>query len=110
QLSGGERQRVAIARALATRPAVLLCDEPTSALDTRTTADILRLLERARDEFGATIVIVTHELDVVKAICRRAAVFERGRLREVLDVTAGIDAFEGSRSEEHTSELQSRFD
>jgi D-methionine transport system ATP-binding protein len=96
QLSGGERQRVAIARALATRPAVLLCDEPTSALDTRTTADILRLLERARDEFGATIVIVTHELDVVKAFCRRAAVFERGRLREVLDVTAGIDAFEGS--------------
>ncbi|HJG79126.1 MAG TPA: ATP-binding cassette domain-containing protein [Brevibacterium senegalense] len=106
QLSGGERQRVAIARALATRPAVLLCDEPTSALDTRTTADILRLLERARDEFGATIVIVTHELDVVKAICRRAAVFERGRLREVLDVTAGIDAFEGSYLEHARRTLQ----
>src|SRR5699024_6554676 len=106
QLSGGERQRVAIARALATRPAVLLCDEPTSALDNRTTADILRLMERAHDEFGATIVIVTHELDVVKAICRRAAVFERGRLREVLDVTAGIDAFEGSYLEHARRTLQ----
>lgn len=96
QLSGGEKQRVAIARALATRPAVLLCDEPTSALDTHTTTDILRLLENARDEFGATIVIVTHELDVVKAICRRAAVFERGNLREILEVRSGRGAATGS--------------
>ena len=106
QLSGGERQRVAIARALVIRPAVLLCDEPTSALDTRTTADILRLLERARDELGATIVVVTHELEVVRAICSRAAVFERGNLREILEVTAGHDAFEGSYLEHARRTLQ----
>ncbi|MBK0417454.1 ATP-binding cassette domain-containing protein [Leucobacter sp. CSA1] len=86
QLSGGEKQRVAIARSLVTRPGVLLCDEPTSALDTQTTHDILNLLVHTRDRFGTTIVIVTHELDVVKAICRRAAVFEGGRLRETLTV------------------------
>lgn len=106
QLSGGEKQRVAIARALATRPTVLLCDEPTSALDTHTTADILRLLENARDEFGATIVIVTHELDVVKSVCRRAAVFERGRLREILEVTSGRGGSVGTYLEHARKALQ----
>lgn len=96
QLSGGEKQRVAIARALATRPTVLLCDEPTSALDTHTTDDILGLLQNARDEFGATVVIVTHELNVVKAICRRAAVFEKGRLREILTVSGNRDRADGT--------------
>ena len=96
QLSGGEKQRVAIARALATRPSVLLADEPTSALDTSTTADILTLLRSARDEYGTTIVVVTHELDVAKAICDRAAVFERGRLRETLTVNGSRSAVKGS--------------
>lgn len=86
QLSGGQMQRVAIARALVTRPGLLLCDEPTSALDTRTTADILDLLADTRRDFGTTIVLVTHELDAVGAICDRAAVLERGELKSVFPV------------------------
>ncbi|WP_306232150.1 methionine ABC transporter ATP-binding protein [Agrococcus beijingensis] len=86
QLSGGERQRVGLARALVARPALLLCDEPTSSLDTTTTAEVLRVLARARDELGTTVVVITHDLDVVKAICDRAALLERGALREVLTV------------------------
>ncbi|UOQ58021.1 ATP-binding cassette domain-containing protein [Leucobacter allii] len=89
QLSGGEQQRVAIARALVTDPALLLCDEPTSALDTHTTAEILALLRATRAEFGTTIALVTHELEAVKAICDAAAVFERGRLQEIVEVSAG---------------------
>ncbi|MCR8670935.1 ATP-binding cassette domain-containing protein, partial [Agrococcus sp. HG114] len=86
QLSGGERQRVGLARALVARPPLLLCDEPTSSLDASTTADVLRVLARAREELGATVVVVTHDLDVVKAICDRAALLERGALRELLPV------------------------
>lgn len=86
QLSGGERQRVGIARALITRPSVLLCDEPTSSLDASTTAGVLQVLRNARDRLGTTIVVVSHDLDVVGAICRRAALLEKGRLREVFTV------------------------
>jgi D-methionine transport system ATP-binding protein len=86
QLSGGQKQRVAIARALVTRPGLLLCDEPTSALDTRTTADILQLLSHTRRDFGTTIVLVTHELDAVGAICDRAAVLERGVLKDIIPI------------------------
>ncbi|WP_104083430.1 ATP-binding cassette domain-containing protein [Cryobacterium sp. Y11] len=86
QLSGGQKQRVAIARALVTRPGLLLCDEPTSALDTRTAADILKLLAHTRDEFGTTIVLVTHQLNAVAAICDRAAVLERGVLRDIIPI------------------------
>ena len=86
QLSGGQRQRVAIARALVTRPGLLLCDEPTSALDNRTAADILDLLARTRRDFGTTIVLVTHELPAVAAVCDRAAVLERGVLKDILPV------------------------
>lgn len=86
QLSGGEQQRVALARALVGRPSLLLCDEPTSSLDTTTTGDVLRVLANARTEFGTTVVVVTHDLDVVKAICDRAALLERGVLREVFDI------------------------
>jgi D-methionine transport system ATP-binding protein len=82
QLSGGQRQRVAIARALATKPAVLLSDEPTSALDTETTASVLDTLRRVRDEMGVTILLVTHELSAVRAICDRVAVLDRGRITE----------------------------
>lgn len=86
QLSGGERQRVGIARALVTRPSLLLCDEPTSSLDARTTADVLQVLRDARDRFGTTIVVISHDLDAVGAICDRAALLEKGRLRELFDV------------------------
>lgn len=86
QLSGGERQRVGIARALVTRPALLLCDEPTSSLDARTTADVLRVLSDARDQLGTTVVVISHDLDAVGAICDRAALLEKGRLRELFEV------------------------
>lgn len=86
QLSGGEQQRAGLARALVGRPAILLADEPTSSLDTRTTSEVLRVLASARDVFGTTVVVITHDLDVVKAICDRAALLERGVLREVFPV------------------------
>src|SRR5699024_3438627 len=87
QLSGGEQQRVAIARALVGRPAVLLCDEPTSSLDTTTTSEVLGVLASARAELGTTVVVITHDLDVVKAICDRAALLERGELQQIFPVT-----------------------
>jgi len=82
QLSGGQQQRVAIARALATKPAVLLSDEPTSALDAETTSSVLELLQRVRDEMGVTILLITHELDAVRAICDRVAVLDHGTIVE----------------------------
>ena len=86
QLSGGQKQRVAIARALASDPKVLLCDEATSALDPQTTASILKLLKRLNEETGITIVIITHQMQVVKDICQRVAVMEQGRVAEEGDV------------------------
>ena len=82
QLSGGQKQRVAIARALANDPKVLLCDEATSALDPQTTRSILRLLKQLNETLGLTIVLITHEMAVVKEICHRVAVMERGRVVE----------------------------
>lgn len=82
QLSGGQRQRVAIARALAARPSVLLCDEPTSALDAETTDAILKLLKRVRDELNLTVLLITHELPAVQAICERVAVLDQGVIVE----------------------------
>ncbi len=82
QLSGGQRQRVAIARALCLNPTVLLTDEPTSALDPETTASVLEILRRVRDELKVTIVLITHELDAVRALCDRVAVLENGRIVE----------------------------
>ena len=86
QLSGGQKQRVAIARALASDPKVLLCDEETSALDPQTTASILKLLRRLNEDTGITIVIITHQMQVVKDICQRVAVMEQGRVAEEGDV------------------------
>ena len=82
QLSGGQKQRVAIARALANEPKVLLCDEATSALDPQTTQSILSLLQRLNRDMNITIVVITHEMAVVKKICHRAAVLEHGRVVE----------------------------
>jgi D-methionine transport system ATP-binding protein len=82
QLSGGQKQRVAIARALANDPKVLLCDEATSALDPQTTRSILRLIQDINRKTGITVVIITHEMMVVKEICHRVAVMELGRVVE----------------------------
>ena len=77
QLSGGQKQRVAIARALVLDPKILLCDEATSALDPKTTRDILRLIQDINKRLGITVVVITHEMAVVKEICHRVAVMER---------------------------------
>jgi D-methionine transport system ATP-binding protein len=82
QLSGGQKQRVGIARALANEPSVLLCDEATSALDPSTTKSILALLKKINRELGLTIVLITHEMEVVKDICDRMAVMQNGKIIE----------------------------
>ncbi|MFD4931681.1 methionine ABC transporter ATP-binding protein [Peribacillus butanolivorans] len=82
QLSGGQKQRVGIARALANDPTVLLCDEATSALDPTTTKAILQLLKKISRELGITIVLITHEMEVVKELCHRVAVMQDGRIIE----------------------------
>lgn len=82
QLSGGQKQRVAIARALAANPKILLCDEATSALDPRTTQSILQLLKEINQNYGITIVIITHEMSVVREICSHVAIISEGRLVE----------------------------
>ncbi|AGC67077.1 D-methionine ABC transporter ATP-binding protein MetN [Thermoclostridium stercorarium subsp. stercorarium DSM 8532] len=86
QLSGGQKQRVAIARALATDPKVLLCDEITSALDPNTTRSILELLQNINRTMGVTIVMITHEMEVIEQICHRVAVINGGRIVEMGDV------------------------
>ncbi len=86
QLSGGQKQRVAIARALASDPSILLCDEATSALDPQTTKSILKLLRDVNKKLGITIVIITHEMSVIKEICHRVAVMENGNVVELNDV------------------------
>lgn len=117
ELSGGQKQRVAIARALANDPKVLLCDEATSALDPQTTRDILDLLKELNRNLGITIVIITHEMAVVKEVCNRVAVMENGRIvekgdiysvfsnpkapitRRFIDTTDGIDSIKSELAE-----------
>lgn len=96
QLSGGQKQRVAIARALANDPKVLLCDEATSALDPQTTKSILKLLKQVNERLGLTIVLITHEMSVVKEICDRVAIMEGG---EVIEEGAIIDVFRKPKAE-----------
>ncbi|MBE5203114.1 methionine ABC transporter ATP-binding protein [Pectobacterium quasiaquaticum] len=86
QLSGGQKQRVGIARAIANDPEVLLCDEPTSALDLETSAAILALLKEINETLGITIVLISHEMSVIKAVCDRVAVMTGGRVVEEGDV------------------------
>mgnify|MGYP000912150689 FL=1 len=82
KLSGGQKQRIGIARALATHPKILLCDEATSALDPKTTKSILELLKKINQEFGITILLITHEMEVVKEICNKVAVMQDGEIKE----------------------------
>ena len=82
QLSGGQKQRVAIARALATDPKVLLCDEATSALDPNTTKQILALLKKINRELGVTVIVITHEMAVIEAICDRVAIIDASHIAE----------------------------
>lgn len=82
QLSGGQKQRVGIARALATSPRILLADEATSALDPETTHEVLALLKRVNAEFGVTIIVITHEMDVIQTIATKVAVMDQGRIIE----------------------------
>lgn len=82
QLSGGQKQRVGIARALATSPDILICDEATSALDPETTGEILNLLKKVNAEYNVTILLITHEMQVIRKICDRVAVMENGRVIE----------------------------
>jgi len=87
QLSGGQKQRVGIARALATEPTLLLCDEATSALDPQTTAQVLALLDKINRKLGLTIVLITHEMDVIRRVCDRVAILDGGYLVETGPVT-----------------------
>ena len=89
QLSGGQKQRAGIARALAPKPHVMLADEPTSALDPATTKSVLACLKDINDKFNVTIVIVTHEMSVIRKLCNRVALLDKGRLLEVADVHSG---------------------
>lgn len=95
ELSGGQKQRVAIARALANNPSILLSDEATSALDPNTTKSILKLLKHLHDTLGLTIIIITHQMSVIKQICNRVAVIEHGTIVEegkVFDIFANPQA------------------
>ncbi|WP_207695836.1 D-methionine transport system ATP-binding protein [Enterococcus sp. DIV0212c] len=86
QLSGGEKQRVGIARALITQPEILLCDEPTSALDGQNAYDIMELLRKINQTFGTTMVIVSHELNLIKQLCDRTAILEKGKVLETIEI------------------------
>ena len=86
QLSGGQKQRVAIARALSSDPEILLCDEATSALDPNTTKSILELLKQIHEKLGITIVVITHQMEVIKNICNRVAIMEQGKIVEQGDI------------------------
>lgn len=82
QLSGGQKQRIGIARAIATNPKILLCDEATSALDPKTTKSVLQLLKKINEELKITILLITHEMDVIQSICNKVAVMENGEICE----------------------------
>lgn len=109
QLSGGQKQRVAIARALAAGPQVLLSDEATSALDPKTTEDILNLLKDINEKLGLTILMITHEMEVVKKICHKVALIEGGQLVETADVDTFFTAPASELGQRFVAQTQ-RFD
>jgi D-methionine transport system ATP-binding protein len=96
QLSGGQKQRVAIARALANNPQILISDEATSALDPKTTQAILQLLKKINHELGVTIVLITHEMDVVKSLCNKVAVMDAG---EVVEQGSTLEVFSNPKTQ-----------
>lgn len=104
QLSGGQKQRVAIGRALANKPKILLSDEATSALDPKTTKSILELLNRIRNEFGLTIVLITHQMEVVKDICDRVAIMENG---EIIEINTPVELFRNPKTKTAKSLINS---
>lgn len=83
-LSGGGKQRVAIARTLMTNPKIIFCDEPTSALDEKMSYEILKLLKDINERFGTTIVMVSHDISVIKALCSRVAIIEKGQIADII--------------------------
>ena len=107
QLSGGQKQRVAIARALASNPKILLCDEATSALDPQTTSSILELLRKINQDFGITIVIITHQMSVVREICKNVAIMKEGQIVEKGDT---IEIFNHPKSDVAKELLNSDVD
>ena len=109
QLSGGQKQRVAIARALAAEPQVLLSDEATSALDPKTTEDILALLRDINEKLGLTILMITHEMEVVKQICDKVALIDGGQLVETADVSTFFTAPASALGKQFVAQTQ-RFD
>lgn len=94
ELSGGQKQRIGIARALATNPSILLCDEATSALDPETTNSILNLIQKINEEYNITIIVITHEMNIIQKICNRVAVMEKGEIIETGNV---LDIFESPK-------------
>jgi D-methionine transport system ATP-binding protein len=92
ELSGGQKQRVAIARALAAKPEILFCDEATSALDPQTTRSILALIRELHGKLGITVALITHQMEVIRAVCRDVAVMDRGRIIETGTVQAVFEA------------------
>jgi D-methionine transport system ATP-binding protein len=106
QLSGGQKQRVGIARALANEPDILLCDEATSALDPETTASILQLLKEIHREMGITLVLITHEMSVVRQICNKMAVMENGRVVETGMVSSIFSQPQQALTKQFVKELQ----
>lgn len=94
QLSGGQKQRVGIARALASKPKILLCDEATSALDPKTTSSILELLQDLRKKLNLTIVIITHQMEVIKECCDRVAVMDHGK---IVELATALDLFTNAK-------------
>jgi len=106
QLSGGQKQRVGIARALANEPEVLLCDEATSSLDPQTTQAILKLLKDINEKLKLTIVVITHQMEVVKDICHRVAVMDSGQIAEEGDI---IDIFTNPKADVTKKFISSLF-
>jgi D-methionine transport system ATP-binding protein len=90
QLSGGQKQRVAIARAISNHPELLLADEPTSALDPITKLEILQCLSDINKKFGLTVIIATHEMNIVRRLCHRVAILDQGQIQEILPVVNGV--------------------